>query len=156
MPIRHRPRGRSCREAGSGHEDIVINVQGDEPLIDPEVISSACKGNDALSRIESRNTNNDAQTRRRIDKSKRGFRRSKINLAMHFIFPDIPFHFIENLAGIPFFIGPQQHLYYKHIGVYAYRAGVLKQFVELGESPLERAERLEQFDCSKMEFPFAA
>ncbi|HEX5316354.1 MAG TPA: 3-deoxy-manno-octulosonate cytidylyltransferase, partial [Candidatus Kapabacteria bacterium] len=32
----------------------------------------------------------------------------------------------------------------KHIGVYAYRAEVLKQFVALGESLLERAERLEQ------------
>jgi 3-deoxy-manno-octulosonate cytidylyltransferase (CMP-KDO synthetase) len=34
--------------------------------------------------------------------------------------------------------------FYKHIGVYAYRMETLRAFVRLGESPLERAERLEQ------------
>ena len=35
-------------------------------------------------------------------------------------------------------------LYYKHIGIYAYRAEVLRQIVRLPQSPLEIAERLEQ------------
>ena len=34
--------------------------------------------------------------------------------------------------------------YFKHLGIYAYRKAVLDQFVSLPESPLERAERLEQ------------
>jgi len=34
--------------------------------------------------------------------------------------------------------------YYKHIGLYAYRAGFVKQYLELAASPLEKIESLEQ------------
>ncbi|MDD3063098.1 MAG: 3-deoxy-manno-octulosonate cytidylyltransferase, partial [Massilibacteroides sp.] len=36
------------------------------------------------------------------------------------------------------------HTYYKHIGLYAYRANVLKEITQLPQSPLELAESLEQ------------
>ena len=39
---------------------------------------------------------------------------------------------------------PGQHQFYKHIGLYVYRAAFLRTFVRLPESRLERAERLEQ------------
>jgi 3-deoxy-manno-octulosonate cytidylyltransferase (CMP-KDO synthetase) len=38
----------------------------------------------------------------------------------------------------------KSHTYYKHIGLYAYRADVLKQITELPQSSLEIAESLEQ------------
>ena len=38
----------------------------------------------------------------------------------------------------------QGHTYYKHIGLYAYRAAVLKEITALPQSSLEQAESLEQ------------
>ena len=39
---------------------------------------------------------------------------------------------------------PESHLFYKHIGLYAYRADILRDIVRLPQSPLELAENLEQ------------
>ena len=38
----------------------------------------------------------------------------------------------------------KKHTYYKHIGLYAYRAEVLKQITEMQQTPLELCESLEQ------------
>ena len=41
----------------------------------------------------------------------------------------------------------KNHTYYKHIGLYAYRAEVLKEITSLSQSSLELAESLEQLRC---------
>ena len=47
-------------------------------------------------------------------------------------------------ATIPFDRDAAHPLYFKHLGLYAYRKSALDLFVRLGESSLERSERLEQ------------
>jgi 3-deoxy-manno-octulosonate cytidylyltransferase (CMP-KDO synthetase) len=68
--------------------------------------------------------------------------KNRNNDALYFSRHPIPF--LRALGTESVTDWPKQHLYFKHIGVYAYRAEVLKQFVALGESLLECAERLEQ------------
>jgi 3-deoxy-D-manno-octulosonate cytidylyltransferase len=122
---------------------IIINVQGDEPLIDPSVITALA--------AEMKN-HPEIQVATPITPLKKVEELTNPNIvfvvkdkngnALYFSRHPIPFH--RELGFDSVFSWPEQHLYFKHIGVYAYRSEILKQFVALGESPLERAERLEQ------------
>ena len=121
--------------------DIVVNVQGDEPLIDPALIDACaamldahpdCVMSTAAHAIESaadiRNPNIvkvvlDAQSR-----------------ALYFSRAPIPCWRDGPPIGEAIAIAPAL----RHIGVYAYRAGFLRRFAALAPSPLERAESLEQ------------
>jgi 3-deoxy-manno-octulosonate cytidylyltransferase (CMP-KDO synthetase) len=118
----------SCREPA----DILINVQGDEPMVRPEQI-------DSLLRVME---NPDAQvgtlmTRAaEIDISNPNAVKvvtDRFGRALYFSRATIPF----DRDGT----GPQ---YSKHLGLYAYRKAALDRFVKLAESSLERSERLEQ------------
>ena len=51
---------------------------------------------------------------------------------------------IPYLRGIPEEKWMTEHVFYKHIGLYAYRATALEQIAALSQSPLEQAESLEQ------------
>ena len=51
---------------------------------------------------------------------------------------------IPYLRGIPEDEWPSRHTYYKHIGLYAFRASVLEAVTRLPQAPLEKDESLEQ------------
>lgn len=141
----HRSGTDRCYEAytrvGEGF-DVVVNIQGDEPFIQPSQIEAvkACfadpatqiatlvkpfapeSGYEALANPNSPKVVIDRQGR-----------------ALYFSRSVIPYQrgrdTAEWLAG---------HTYYKHIGLYAYRAGVLGEITALPQSALELAESLEQ------------
>ena len=125
------------------NDSIVINVQGDEPLIDPAVITALVN--------EMKNDPN-VQVATPISPLKHAEDLTNPNVvftvknkngdALYFSRHPIPY--LRELGSHAALSWPELHLYFKHIGVYAYRAEVLKQFVKLGESSLERGERLEQ------------
>lgn len=112
----------------------VINVQGDEPLIDPKVIT-------ALARVMQEDPT--IQVATPISPLTREEELANPNVvtvvrnakgdALYFSRTAIPYHRDTPTTS-----------YFKHIGVYAYRMDALRRFVELGESHLERTERLEQ------------
>ena len=60
-------------------------------------------------------------------------------IALYFSRSVIPY-----LRGIPEQEWPASHTFYKHIGLYAFKANVLKAVTELPQAPLEKAESLEQ------------
>lgn len=117
--------------------DVVLNIQGDEPLIDPDVIESLAKvmQDDALcpmatviKKIEDEGEISDPNVVKVvIDQNKR---------AIYFSRSPVPF----NRDRKPF----SQAGYYKHIGLYAYTKDFLKIFVGLPKSHLEQIEKLEQ------------
>lgn len=120
--------------------DIILNIQGDEPLIDPELLNSIVSefGKDdnvyvvtPVKKIESTDELlNPNLARVTIDK--KGF-------ALYFSRAAIPYNRdkeIENwLEGSG---------YYRHIGVYGFSKLFLQRFVEMGSSNLENIEKLEQ------------
>ncbi|WP_462377005.1 cytidylyltransferase domain-containing protein, partial [Rikenella microfusus] len=59
--------------------------------------------------------------------------------ALYFSRSPIPF-----LRGVPREEWQGRHIYYKHIGLYAYRSDILRAVTALSPSPLEKAESLEQ------------
>jgi 3-deoxy-manno-octulosonate cytidylyltransferase (CMP-KDO synthetase) len=119
--------------------DAVINIQGDEPFIKPEQIDMLA------SLFEDKNTDI-ATLIKEIKNSETLFDenvvktvKSKNNFALYFSRLPIPFG-----RGVNKEKWLHSKKYYKHIGIYGYRNKVLKEIVNLPESPLEKSEKLEQ------------
>lgn len=114
---------------------FIINVQGDEPEIDPSVIDSVLlelkKGEPAVTLsapLEAKNT---------PDPSSVKVVTSLNNYALYFSRSKIPF---RNEAKL-------------HIGVYGFQRKILEQFSKLPPSPLELAEKLEQLRLLENSIP---
>lgn len=122
--------------------DVIINVQGDEPFIQPEQIEALKDCFDSK----------DVQLATLVKPFKKedGFDVlfnpnspkvviNKKNEAIYFSRSIVPYirdvHHTEWL---------HKHTFYKHIGMYAYRYDVLKEITQLPQSSLEKAESLEQ------------
>ena len=107
---------------------LIVNVQGDEPMIEPEVIDRAVAGarlRDAemvtlMARLEDRASIEDPN-RVKVVVDRQGF-------ALYFSRSPVP------SSGTTFL----------HLGLYVYRVGFLRKFTQLERTPLEIAERLEQ------------
>lgn len=141
----HRSGTDRCFEAYTnlgGREDVVINIQGDEPFIKPEQIESliAC--------FDSPQTQ--IATLVRPFEEAEGYEAlanpnspkvviNEHREALYFSRSIIPY-----LRGVEPTEWPARHTYYKHIGMYGYRADVLARITRLPQSSLEMAESLEQ------------
>ena len=118
-------------------DDIVVNVQGDEPLIEPALIAEVAQhlaaSRDAVMATACHRIHDEAS----------------------FLNPNIVKVVIDangnalyfSRAPIPY---PRDEIYkdniqaYRHIGIYAYRVGFLKRYAELTSTELEKIESLEQ------------
>ena len=117
----------ACTKIG-GDFDVVVNIQGDEPFIQPSQLDAvkACF-EDVTTQIAT--------------------------LVKPFT-ADEPFAVLENVNSPKVVVNKnwnaekqdwlKGHTYYKHIGLYAYRTEVLKEITMLPQSSLELAESLEQ------------
>lgn len=120
--------------------DIVVNVQGDEPLLVPAMIDEAVApllhdhgilcGTLARRLEDDRDLHNPGIVKVVVDRNGDAlyFSRSAIPFGR-----DIP---MERWAGA--------HTYYKHIGLYVFRRAFLLQFASMPQTPLEMTEKLEQ------------
>ena len=132
-----------CNEAllKQGNDyDIVVNIQGDEPFISPNQIDLivGCFENDNTTEIATLIKKVvDIETLQ--DPNKVSVVCDYKGFALYFSRQLIPF-----LRGVPPSDWTTQHNYYKHIGMYAYKANVLSNLSELPQSNLEMAEKLEQ------------
>jgi 3-deoxy-manno-octulosonate cytidylyltransferase (CMP-KDO synthetase) len=116
-----------------GHHDVVVNVQGDFPTIDPRAIAAAVTPllDPAV----------DIATL--VFPIQREDERTNPNVVKMVGTELVPGRFRAlyfTRATAPWGEGPLHH----HIGVYAYRRRALARFVSLPPSPLETRERLEQ------------
>ena len=131
-----------CREALDkikGDWDVVINIQGDEPFIATEQLKQIIElFNDPNTDIatlvkpftEQENIENPNSPKVVLGVDGK---------ALYFSRSVIPF-----LRGEQRELWQAKHNYLKHIGLYGYRASVLREITELGQSPLEIIESLEQ------------
>lgn len=141
----HRSGTDRCREAyqnNGGNEDVIINIQGDEPFIQPEQIKAimSCfddKATDIATLIRPFSPTRPVEELINPN-SPKVVVDSKMN-ALYFSRSVIPY-----LRGIEQEKWPSSHQFYTHIGMYAYRAQVLDEITQLPQSPLELAESLEQ------------
>jgi 3-deoxy-manno-octulosonate cytidylyltransferase (CMP-KDO synthetase) len=126
-------------EETGGNVDIVINIQGDEPFIKPEQISSLMNCFDDES-VEL------ATLVRKVEPGDDIFNPNQPKVILNTKGDAIYF----SRAAIPYIrdfektVWTDNHVYYKHIGLYAYRAETLRKITLLPRSPLEISECLEQ------------
>ncbi len=132
-----------CWEAlermGAANFEGVVNIQGDEPFIEPEQIDEVCaclrQPGVAIATLAQRVTDD-------RDLEDPGEVLITVDVNMNALF--------FSRAAIPFLRNPtqtphhQQFRYLKHVGLYAYTAVALEQIVQLTPSALELAESLEQ------------
>lgn len=143
---RHRSGTDRCYEAytkiGKGY-DIIVNIQGDEPFIHPEQIQTlkACFEDHTVqiaTLVKPFRPDDDFETAL-FNANTPKVVLNKNNEAMYFSRSIIPY-----VRGKNYKEWLPSHTYYKHIGLYAYRASALKEITSLPQSPLEQAESLEQ------------
>lgn len=141
----HRSGTDRCWEAylnHGGHEDVVINIQGDEPFVQPSQLETvmACFDDDATDIATLvRPFPQDGTIEALMNPNMAKVVLDKNHNARYFSRSVIPY-----LRGVDCQEWPRRLQYYAHIGLYAYRAPVLEQITQLPPSPLELAESLEQ------------
>lgn len=131
-----------CFEAYTRHNvpfDCIVNIQGDEPFIHPEQINLVlnCFENPAtqLATLIKQITDPAELLNPNTPKVITDSRQQALYFSRH----PIPY-----LRGAEPGSWLNHHTYYKHIGIYGYRADILEQITRLPPSPLELAESLEQ------------
>ena len=115
--------------------DVIINVQGDEPFMEPDVINSL---------INVMNGADSPEMATVVVPCKRGEIASNPNLPKVVLTAD-DYALYFSRSEIPFLrVGGTDMPLYRHWGIYAYRRATLDRFVSLPESALEKCEKLEQ------------
>lgn len=124
------------------HDDIVINVQGDEPLIDPELI------NQVALLLQNRPTASMSTAAHEIHLLEEFANPNVVKvvmdqsqLALYFSRAPIPWWRDGNAQGLTMLPTPAP---LRHIGIYGYRVGFLQSFPLLPAAPVENCEALEQ------------
>ncbi|HHS99872.1 MAG TPA: 3-deoxy-manno-octulosonate cytidylyltransferase [Thiomicrospira sp.] len=124
-------------------DDIIVNVQGDEPMLPPELIHQVADGLQDHPEIPMATlceTIEEVETV--FDPHAVKVCRDVANRAINFSRAPLPWSrdtFLESRHVLP-----EDWVYKRHIGLYAYRAGFVKQYVMWPECELEQVEKLEQ------------
>lgn len=131
----------AARKQGWDAQDIVVNVQGDEPLVPPPVIDQVAKllaasGADVATLCEPIRHAKDV-----FDPNVVKVVANDAGQALYFSRAPLPWSRAEFAAGEPASIGGHWR---RHIGIYAYRVRTLDEFVSWPPSALEEVEALEQ------------
>jgi 3-deoxy-manno-octulosonate cytidylyltransferase (CMP-KDO synthetase) len=157
---------RVAEVATSLSSELIVNIQGDEPLIEPAMIDEAvapffveadlvmgtvCRRLEAGSECQSPHVV-------KVVRDRRGF-------ALYFSRAPIPYHrapsaeySVQGAEGAGR-AGPRtadlghRTMYYKHIGVYVYRRDFLLELARLAPTPLEETEQLEQLRALEYGYP---
>lgn len=115
--------------------DLVVNVQGDEPLITPEVIDSVIKPLLEIPDLEMATAASEIKNKNELtNPNVVKVTMDRDNYALYFSRSRIPYQ-CEEQEFSPV---------YKHLGIYSFRKDFLLRFISLPPCDLEKAERLEQ------------
>jgi 3-deoxy-manno-octulosonate cytidylyltransferase (CMP-KDO synthetase) len=122
-------------------DDLIINIQGDEPFIPPALI------NQVIDRLAIEKTAKVATLCEKIQSANDLFNPNinkviidKNGYAIYFSRAPIPYY----RDGFSDKKLPEHYDYYRHIGIYGYRAAFVKQYISWPPSPIEKIECLEQ------------
>jgi 3-deoxy-manno-octulosonate cytidylyltransferase (CMP-KDO synthetase) len=139
--------GEVVNTLGWGDDEIIVNVQGDEPLIDPAIVRRVAQ---ALAEDTAASIATAAHPIHSVEEFLNPAAVKVVcdaqGLAHYFSRAPIPYPRDAALAGLlqAGHALPQGLAPLRHVGLYAYRAGFLRAFSGLAPAPVERIEMLEQ------------
>ncbi|NDA03407.1 MAG: 3-deoxy-manno-octulosonate cytidylyltransferase [Burkholderiaceae bacterium] len=119
---------------GLDDEALIVNVQGDEPLIPVELINQVADTLAANSECVMSTAAVAIQNAEEITNT------NAVKVVLNQRHEALYF----SRAAVPYDRTQSSPTYYRHIGIYAYRVAFLKKYAQLTSSPLEVAESLEQ------------
>lgn len=133
----------ACELLNLADDDIVVNVQGDEPLIDPALI-------DAVAGVLHRRPDCAMSTAAHFIEEHADWLSPNVvkvvldreQTALYFSRAPIPA--VQNHTGKPWWQDGSLPRPLRHVGIYAYRVGFLRQYPQLSQAPMEQTESLEQ------------
>jgi len=125
---------RVAEAASADNAEIVVNIQGDEPLIDPGAIDAA------ILAVEHNTEVVMSTLKKRIEDPREAGDPNVVKVVTDLSGDALYF----SRCAIPFARGGEDAPHFKHIGLYVYRRRFLLEYSSLPLGPLERAERLEQ------------
>ena len=145
MTAGHHPSGsdrvlEAARLLDIPDEAIVINIQGDEPTIEPVMFRQVLR--------PFRRLDVDVATLARPMPAEEAADPDRVTVALAQSGKGLYF----SRAGIPY-PHNRQVQYYEHVGLYAYRLAMLQRYVDLGPSPLEETEGLEMLRLLENDIP---
>jgi 3-deoxy-manno-octulosonate cytidylyltransferase (CMP-KDO synthetase) len=138
MTSRHHPTGtdRIAEVARSLEADVIVNVQGDLPLLDPAMVDAAAAPLRAEAGLPMATLKTPIHGREELaNPNVVKVVTDRDGYALYFSRTPVPHHRDGAGDGV---------LAYRHIGLYVYRRDFLLSFAKLAPTPLEQAERLEQ------------
>jgi 3-deoxy-manno-octulosonate cytidylyltransferase (CMP-KDO synthetase) len=132
----------ACDLLGLADDEIVVNVQGDEPLIEPDLVQ-------AVADLLGQHSTASMGTAAHAIESVQDFKNPNVvkvvlsaaGLALYFSRAPIAWWRDGFAEGIHSLAQPAP---LRHIGIYSYRAGFLRRFPTLAQAPMEVTEALEQ------------
>ncbi|WP_019027493.1 3-deoxy-manno-octulosonate cytidylyltransferase [Colwellia piezophila] len=133
-------------------DEIIVNVQGDEPFIPPENIAQVA--NNLANQQQISNKARMSTLAIKINSVEEAFNPNAVKVildkdgyALYFSRATIPYdreRFLTSDANTQTDIRAIGDFYLRHVGIYAYRAGFIKDYVNWPTSELEQVEALEQ------------
>jgi 3-deoxy-manno-octulosonate cytidylyltransferase (CMP-KDO synthetase) len=121
---------------------VIVNIQGDEPFIQHKQVEAliSCFDSDAT----------DIATLVKPFEVTDGLERLECPNSPKVVIDEKGYAVYFSRSVIPYLRGVEKnkwlesHTFYKHLGIYAYRANLLEKLTTLPQSPMEKAESLEQ------------
>ena len=129
--------------------DGVVNIQGDEPMIDPSVIDAVARGLETSGMTTAATLIRDPGDYANPNVTKAVV--SQSGAALIFSRRTVPY--LREEPEAPADAQLERFPFRKHLGIYGYRKETLERLVQLPESSLEKAERLEQLRALENDIP---
>ena len=131
------------RTMGWPDDSIVVNIQGDEPSMPASLAYQVAQDMEQHQRADMTTLSTPISEQEQLfDPNVVKVVTDEEGYALYFSRAPIPWHRDEFASGEPAL--PQDTKYYRHIGLYAYRAAYLEKYINLPATKLEKAESLEQ------------
>jgi len=125
------------------NDQIIVNLQGDEPLMPPRVIRQVANSLEQFSQASM------STVCAKIDTAAELFDphivkvvRDEKDMAVYFSRASIPWD--RDAFASTTEVLPENSIHFRHIGLYAYRVGFLRQYIQWPQCNLEKMESLEQ------------